>query len=218
MLQSEIQFGLASDRCLDGWALTRLFCLDPRAVDLTKLQAPLERQLSLLGYELVHLETAREGGDDILRLYVDHLDSETSKRKVTLDDCVAVNEGILAWMDVEFPSLRETTAIEVSSPGMERPLSKPDHFRRFRGRLCRIQTRRPVNGQKRFKGWIGPVADGSVTLEEDGVLKAVPIEEIQKARLAPFDEDSTPRPKHLAAAMTETPEDAGVETSAGQEE
>ena len=187
-------------------------------MDLTKLQAPLERQLSLLGYELVHLETAREGGDDILRLFVDHLDSETSHRKVKLDDCVAVNEGLLAWMDVEFPNLRETTSIEVSSPGMERPLSKPDHFRRFRGRLCRIQTRRPVNGQKRFKGWIGEVAGNSVTIEEDGVLKAIPIEDLQKARLAPFDEDSTPRPKHLAAVMAETPHDAGVETSVGEED
>lgn len=190
-------------------------------MDLTKLQAPLERQLSLLGYELVHLETARESGDDILRLFVDHLDSETSGRKVTLDDCVAVNEGMLAWMDVEFPSLRETTGIEVSSPGMERPLSKADHFRRFQGRLCRLQTRRPVNGQKRFKGWIAGVADGLVTLEEDGAIKAVPLEDLQKARLAPFDEDKTPRPKHLAAVLTPAPElgpdDAGVETSAGEE-
>ena len=187
-------------------------------MDLTKLQAPLERQLSLLGYELVHLETAREGGDDILRLFVDHLDSETTQRKVALGDCVAVNEGLLAWMDVEFPSLRETTSIEVSSPGMERPLSKADHFRRFRGRLCRIHTRRPVNGQKRFKGWIGDVADAAVSIEEDGVLKAVPIEDIQKARLAPFDEESTPKPKHLTAVMAETPNDTGVETSAGVED
>ena len=185
-------------------------------MDLTKLQAPLERQLSLLGYELVHLETARESGDDILRLFVDHLDGATSKRKITLDDCVAVNEGMLAWMDVEFPNLRETTVIEVSSPGMERPLSKADHFRRFQGRLCRIQTRRPVNGQKRFKGWIGEVADLAVTIEEDGVLKTIPFDEFQKARLAPFDEDSTPKPKHLSAVMAESPRDAGVETSASE--
>ena len=191
-------------------------------MDLTKLQAPLERQLSLLGYELVHLESAREGGDDILRLFVDHLDAETSKRMVTLDDCVAVNHGLLAWMDVEFPSLRESTSIEISSPGMERPLSKAEHFRRFRGRLCRLQTRRPVDGQKRFKGWIGEVSDGALTLEEDGVLKTVPLDELQKARLAPFDEDKTPRPKHLSAVLTPSPEtgpdDAGVETSAGAEE
>ncbi len=187
-------------------------------MDLKKLQPALERQLGLLGYELVLLETAREGGDDILRLYVDHLDSATSKRKVTLDDCVTVNEGLLAWMDVEFPDLRETTGIEVSSPGMERPLAKADHFTRFIGRLCRIQTKLPVNGQKRFKGWIYGVEGAEVVLEEDGVLKRVPLEDLQKAKLAPFDEDKTPKPKHLVAKLGLDPEfDAGVETSAGEE-
>jgi ribosome maturation factor RimP len=187
-------------------------------VDLKKVQLPLERQLALLGYELVHLETVREGKDELLRLYIDHLDAETSHRKVTLDDCTTAHEGLLLWMDVEFPDLREKLGVEVSSPGMERPLVKADHFRRFAGRLCRVQTAAPINGQKRFKGWIGPVADGSVTLEEDGVLKVVPIEAIQKARLAPFDEDKTPRPKHLVGRFTELPDADGVETSAAEEE
>ncbi|MCE1204386.1 MAG: ribosome maturation factor RimP [Holophagaceae bacterium] len=187
-------------------------------MDLKKVQAPLERQLALLGYELVHLESVREGKDDMLRLYIDHLDAETSHRKVTLDDCTAAHEGLLLWMDVEFPDLREHLGVEVSSPGMERPLVKADHFRRFAGRLCRVQTAAPINGQKRFKGWIGPVADGGVTLEEDGVLKVVPIEAIQKARLAPFDEEKTPRPKHLTGRFTELPDADGVETSAIEEE
>ena len=188
-------------------------------MDLKKLQPALEGQLALLGFELVLLETAREGGDDILRLYVDHLDSATSKRKVTLDDCVAVNEGLLAWMDVEFPDLRETTGIEVSSPGMERPLAKAAHFLRFQGRLCRLQTKLPVNGQKRFKGWIAGVEGEDVVLEEDGVLKRVPLDALQKGRLAPFDEEKTPKPKHVPAKLADQPdfEAAGVETSADEE-
>ena len=187
-------------------------------MDLKKLQAPLETQLGRLGYELVHLEGAREGRDEVLRLYVDHLDSETSGRKVTLDDCVSVNDGLLAWMDVEFPDFRESTAIEVSSPGMERPLVKQAHFRRFGGHLCRIQTLRPLQGQKRFKGWIGEAGAESVVLEEDGILKTIPYAEIQKARLAPFDEDGTPKPKHLTAKSAQIPHDAAVETSPGMEE
>ncbi len=187
-------------------------------MDLKKAQPPLERQLALLGFELVHLEIVREGRDEMLRLYIDHLDAETSGRKITLDDCTSANEGLLLWMDVEFPDLREKLGVEVSSPGMERPLVKADHFRRFAGRLCRVQTAAPINGQKRFKGWIGPVADGHVTLEEDGVLKTVPIEAIQKARLAPFDEEKTPRPKHLTARFTELPDADGVETSAVEDE
>ena len=187
-------------------------------MDLKKVQPPLERQLALLGYELVHLETVREGRDEMLRLYIDHLDAETSHRKVSVEDCAAATEGLLLWMDVEFPDLREKLGVEVSSPGMERPLTKPDHFRRFAGRLCRVQTATPINSQKRFKGWIGPVAEGSVTLEEDGVLKTIPLVAIQKARLAPFDESKTPPPKHLAGRFTELPNVDGVETSVVVEE
>jgi ribosome maturation factor RimP len=187
-------------------------------VDLKKAQPPLERQLALLGYELVHLETAREGKDEVLRLYIDHLDAETSHRKVTLEDCTAAHEGLLPWLDVEFPDLREKLGMEVSSPGMERPLVKADHFRRFAGRLCRVQTALPINGQKRFKGWIGPIEGSTITLEEDGVMKAIPAEAIQKARLAPFDEDKTPRPKHLAARLTELPDADVVETSVVENE
>ncbi|WP_243303491.1 ribosome maturation factor RimP [Geothrix oryzisoli] len=187
-------------------------------MDLKKAQPLLERQLALLGYELVHLEIVREGRDEMVRLYIDHLDAETSGRKITLDDCTAANEGLVLWMDVEFPDLREKFGVEVSSPGMERPLVKADHFRRFAGRLCRVQTAAPINGQKRFKGWIGPLEGDDITLEEDGVLKTIPVEAIQKARLAPFDEEKTPRPKHLAARLTEVPDTDGVETSAAEDE
>jgi ribosome maturation factor RimP len=178
-------------------------------MDLQKLQSTIERQLALLGFELVCLESAKEGRDSILRLYVDHLAQD---RAVTLDDCVSVNDGLVAWMDVEFPSLREDMGLEISSPGLDRPLTKPEHFRRFAGRLCRIQTRVPINGQKRFKGWIGEATAEAVTLEEDGVLKTVPLDAIQRARLAPFDEEKAPKPRLVAIAAAHNP--AGVEKSA----
>ena len=185
-------------------------------MDLQKLQAPIEKQLALLGFELVCIESVKEGRDSILRLYIDHLDGATSNRKVTLDDCVAANDGLVVWMDVEFPDLRETVNLELSSPGMERPLTKLAHYQRFAGRLCRIQAKLPLNGQKRFKGWIGESTHESVTIEEDGVLKTVPFEIIQKARLAPFDEDKTPQPKHVVALRSNIPDvhdEAGAETS-----
>lgn len=183
-------------------------------MDLKKLQAPLERQLALLGFELVLLESAKEGRDTILRLYIDHADAATSGRRITLDDCVRANDGLLAWMDVEFPSLREETALEISSPGVERPLATPAHFQRFAGHLCRLQTRTPINGQKRFKGWIGDCTEEAVTVEEDGILKQVPLAELQKGRLAPFDEEKTPKPKHLTAKFTDfTAPPAEAETS-----
>jgi len=180
-------------------------------MDPLKLQAPIERQLSLLGFELVCLETVKEGRDTTLRLYIDHLDH--AKGGITLDDCVAANDGLVVWLDVEFPSLREDLGLELSSPGLERPLTKADHYRRFAGRLCRIQTRMPLNGQKRFKGWIGEVTEEAVTIEEDGVLKTVPFEIMQKAKLAPFDEEGTPKPRIVAFAPVPKP-DVPVEKSA----
>jgi ribosome maturation factor RimP len=193
-------------------------------LNLAKIQPTLEKQLALLGFELVLAESAREGKESILRLYIDHLDGETSGRKITLDDCVAANDGLVAWLDVEFPDLREEVSLEMSSPGMERPLVRQPHFRRFAGRLCRIQTRLPLNGQKRFKGWIGDCTPEAVTLEEDGALKTIPLAEIQKARLAPFDEERTPPPKHVRAVLTGPPdadpelETGAVETSPAVEE
>lgn len=181
-------------------------------MDLKKLQAPIERQLALLGFELVYLESAKEGRDDILRLFIDHLDGQ---RPITLDDCVAANDGLVMWLDVEFPSLREDMSLEISSPGLERPLTKAEHYRRFAGRLCRIQTAAPLNGQKRFKGWIGEVSSEAVTIEEDGTLKTVPFTDIQKARLAPFDEPKAPKPRIVAMAASD--EFAGVEKSSGEE-
>ena len=186
-------------------------------MDLRALQPTFEAQLSRLGYELVYLESVKEGRDTVLRLYVDHLDAEHSGQKVTLDDCARVHEGLLPWIEVEFPDLREQVGLELSSPGMERPLVKTDHFRRFAGRLCRIQTARPINGQKRFKGLIVEAGQDSVTIEEDGSLKTVALAEIQKARLAPFDEEKTPKPRHVAARTTALPQDDGAETSAGTE-
>ena len=192
-------------------------------MDLLKLKTPLDAQLSLLGFELVHLESAKEGRDSILRLFIDHLDhGDDGHRPVTLDDCVAANDGLVAWMDVEFPDLREDVNIEISSPGLERPLAKPAHFRRFAGRLCRIQTAAPLNGQKRFKGWIGTSTEEDVTIEEDGVLKTVPFDAIKKARLAPFDEEKTPKPRLVTripqpGPRPAPPEDASVEKSDGKE-
>jgi len=179
-------------------------------MDLSTLQSRLEPQLSLLGFELVLLES---DGGDVLRLYIEHKDYAVP---VSLDDCVAVNDGLSAWLDVEFPDLRYQFGLEISSPGLERPLLKPGHFERFKGRLCRVHTRLPLEGQKRFKGWILASTDSSVTLEEDGKLVQVPLGMIQKARLAPFDEETAPKPKHASqlqnagASLQEAHTEAGA--------
>jgi ribosome maturation factor RimP len=181
-------------------------------MDLKKLSGPLKSQLSLLGFDLVLLEGVKDGQDGALRLYVEHLDQS---RPVTVDDCAALHEGLLPWMDAEFPGPREAHWIEeVSSPGLERPLTTAEHFQRFVGRLCKAKTSQAIDGQKRFKGWIAHVSDSAVTLEEDGALKQIPLDIIQKANLAPFDEDKAPKPKHAPPTVDEP---AGAEKSASKE-
>jgi len=180
-------------------------------MDLKKISGPIESQLSLLGFELVLLEHAKTGQCEALRLYIDHLDQS---QPITLDNCVALHEGLLPWLDVEFPNFRETYGIEVSSPGLERPLVAARHFQRFLGRLCKVKTLQPLNGQKSFKGWINDVSDSVVTLEEDGALKNIPLELIQKANLAPFDEERAPKPKHTPHLVDER---VGAEKSAAKE-
>jgi ribosome maturation factor RimP len=161
-------------------------------MDLQKLSTLVAQQVAALGFELVCMETAQDGHDPVIRFYVDYLDAySVSGNLLDIEDCITINDALIAWMDVEFPSLREDFVVEVSSPGLERPLVKFEHFRRFCGHMCRIQTTMPIDGQKRFRGRIKEVTEKTVDLEEDGEIKVVPIDMIQKARLAPFDEEKS---------------------------
>jgi len=163
-------------------------------MDLQKLNALMSQQITLLGFELVHMETGRNGHDSFIRLYIDRLNyNSASGELITMEDCVFVNDSLVVWMDVELPSLRDDFIIEVSSPGIERPLVKFEHFRRFCGHICRIQTRIPIGSQRHFKGRIKEATEKTVVLEEDGKVKVIPLDEIRKAHLAPFDENSDAR-------------------------
>lgn len=175
-------------------------------MNIPQFQDQLQTQLAYMGYELLCLEKTSNYGQDTLRLYIDHLDAPTKGIKIQLEDCAKVHEGLLGWTDVHFPDLRDSWALEVSSPGMERPLVTAAHFERFQGRLIRVQTALPINGQKKFKGWVGPVTPTTVAIEEDGQIKTIELSIIQKARLAPFDEDTTPQPKQFTARRSALPQ------------
>ena len=159
-------------------------------MDLQKFSTLAAQQVTMLGFELVYVETAQSGHDSVIRLYVDHIYSDSvCDRLLSIEDCVTINNALVAWMDVEFPVLREDFVIEVSSPGLERPLVSFEHFNRFRGHMCRVSTKLPIGGQKKFKGYIREITERLVTLESDGVFKEIPLDVIRKACLAPFDEE-----------------------------
>jgi ribosome maturation factor RimP len=129
------------------------------------------------GIELVDVEFRREGRGWVLRVYLDRPGG------VTLDDCQRVSEQVGDLLDVE-DLIDYPYTLEVSSPGLDRPLKTPEDFIRFTGRLVRLTTAAPIAGQRRFRGRLEGYREGQVILAQDhGPIFLIPYEAILKARL-----------------------------------
>lgn len=131
-----------------------------------------------MGYELVGIEYRRGADSGLLRIYIDR------EGGIKLEDCVAVSRQVSAMLDVEDP-LKEAYQLEVSSPGIDRPLFVREHFERFAGSKARIKLRMKLNGRKRFEGVLQGVQDENVVLEMDGEMEYLPLDQIDSARLVP---------------------------------
>lgn len=137
---------------------------------------PLFTELEL---ELVDVEFRREAGGWILRVYLD------KSGGVTLGDCQRVSEELSDLLDVE-NLINHPYTLEVSSPGLNRPLGREADFLRFAGQRARVTTSQAVAGQRRFLGVLKGCEDGRVVLErEDGTVVSIPYVLISKARLDP---------------------------------
>ena len=144
-----------------------------------KLSKLVTSGVTALGYELVGIEQLSQGRHSLLRIYID------SDRGITLDDCEKVGRQLGAILEVEDP-IRGQYNLEVSSPGLDRPLYTAAHFERFIGQQVKLRLHRPVDGQRKFKGTIAGV-DGTriqIALEGDRVLE-LELEEIEHANLIP---------------------------------
>lgn len=155
--------------------------------ELTRL---LEPTIEGLGYELTALEVSRGGGDQVIRIFIDRLQAngqgtgEATGEAIGLDDCETVSRQVSALLDVEDP-VPGPYVLEVSSPGLDRKLTKPAHFRRFVGEEVRVQLRFPVEGRRKFRGKLVAAEEDSIELEVDGQLHELPIATIDSARLVP---------------------------------
>ena len=145
----------------------------------------LEPVVNAIGYEVVLLEFSPRDGSGMLRLFIDAPDG------ITLDDCEKVSREVAATLDVE-DVISSAYRLEISSPGLDRPLVKPEHFHRFKGEIARIQTLAPVSGRRRFQGVLLGATDDEVTIETaDGPI-TLPLADIDKAKLVPnFDKEKT---------------------------
>ena len=143
-----------------------------------RLNALIGPAVEGLGYEFVGTEYMPRRRHSLLRVYID---SETG---ISLDDCARVSHQLSGLLDVEEP-IAGAYNLEVSSPGLDRPLFFERHFERFRGAKVRVKMRMPVAGQRNFKGILDGCRNGDVILLQDGEEHALPLEDISSARLVP---------------------------------
>jgi ribosome maturation factor RimP len=132
------------------------------------LQQQIETRLGATEPEVEVLLVERIG-TDTLRLTIDHPDG------VNLGTCERVTHALA--------DMRERYALEVSSPGRERPLTKPDHFRRFQGRSVRVRTREPRDGHRSFTGRLVGATEREVTIAADAGVIAIPYDDIHRSNL-----------------------------------
>lgn len=139
------------------------------------------------GYELVDLEWKREPGGWVLRVYIDRPSGRPEGAPgaggaISHSDCERVSRQLSAVLDVE-DVIPQAYHLEVSSPGVERPLRTPEHFRRFEGRKARVRLRHGVDGRRNFSGTIVGVTDGRVRVDVEGGEVELPLDDLDKANL-----------------------------------
>ena len=138
----------------------------------------LEPVVAGLGYELVELEFSPASSRALVRLYIDRTDGAP----VQLDDCERASHAVGKVLDSQDPIEREYQ-LEVSSPGFDRPLRTAAHFARFAGSEARIELVAPIEGRRRFRGKLGAIEDGTISIEVDRREWRLPLAGISKARL-----------------------------------
>lgn len=146
-----------------------------RSVKLTKLLQPLVEDL---GYEFVGLDFGNDPKNPALVIYIDQ------QSGIAVEDCEKVSREAASLLDVEDP-IPGHYNLEVSSPGLDRPLFTPEQYQQFAGEVVRISLFAPEEGRRKFKGTILGIEDGRVKLKLDGSEVALVMSNIAKARLVP---------------------------------
>jgi ribosome maturation factor RimP len=139
----------------------------------------VRRPVEALGYELVGVELHGRGGrGTLLRIYID------SAQGITVDDCGEVSQQVSGVLDVEDP-IKGHYDLEVSSPGLDRPLFTKDHFRRFCGHKASVKLRAKIEGRRKIVGTLVSVGEAEVVIDEESESFTIAFESIDSARLVP---------------------------------
>ena len=143
-----------------------------------RLMQMLESPVQALGFELWGIEFIRAGKHSTLRVYIEH------ENGISVEDCVEVSHQVSSILDVEDPISTEYN-LEVSSPGMDRILFKPEQYARYIGEQLNLTLRIAVNNRRKFKGVISRVDGDNLLLSVDGNEETVAFANIQQANLIP---------------------------------
>jgi len=150
----------------------------------TEIAQLLQPTVQALGLELLGVEYLPATGNATLRLYIDVLEAERETRVVNIDDCEAVSREVSAQLDVEDPISGNYT-LEVSSPGVDRPLFTAAQFARFIGEEAKVVLKLPQDGRRRLQGRIVAVEGEAITLAFDNQQMTIAGDNLDKARLMP---------------------------------
>ena len=143
-----------------------------------KLSDMLMPAVEALGFELLGVEFVRAGKHSILRVFIDH------ENGISVDDCADVSHQVSAVLDVEDPITTEYN-LEVSSPGMDRPLFKAQHYAQVVGETIQIKLTLPQDGRRNFKGKLVACENGFIDIEVDGQRFLLALDNIDKGNLVP---------------------------------
>ncbi|MGU1647403.1 ribosome maturation factor RimP [Pseudomonas aeruginosa] len=145
---------------------------------LEQLQALLAPVVEALGYECWGVEFISQGRHSVLRVYIDRPEG------ILIDDCEAVSRQVSGILDVEDPISGEYT-LEVSSPGMDRPLFTLEQFAKHAGEQVKIRLRSPYEGRRNYQGILRGVGEQDVVVLVDDHEYLLPIDSIDKANIIP---------------------------------
>ncbi len=137
------------------------------------------------GYELVEVEYVMDHGRPVVRIYVDTVPPGDETRGVTVDDCSRVSRLVGELLDADEAAVPGEYHLEVSSPGLFRPLTRRPHFERVMGQKVRVKTYDKIAGRRVFPGKLVGIDDAEVAVEVDGEVHRIPLEAVAKANLEP---------------------------------
>ena len=143
---------------------------------MDRVRAIADSILSNEGMELVDVEYRREKKGWVLRLYID------KERGITLDDCTRISHEIGRSLDVE-DFIAAPYTLEISSPGLDRPLKKEADFVKYHNRLIRVRTVEPIGNRRHFKGKLLDFSEGQIEMDVEGAIFQIPLPNIARANL-----------------------------------